>query len=68
MMGIKEALYGICFQNDKVSHLGKKMFLPGLIDNILYILNIQDPQNITAELTKTRWVFPVLEKKVFQIF
>ena len=27
-----------------VSHLGKKLFLPGLLDGMLYELDMQDPQ------------------------
>ena len=43
-MGIEETHYGIYLQCDKASHLGKKLFLPGLLDNMLYKLDMQDPQ------------------------
>ena len=43
MMGIKEAPYGVCFQCGKASHLGKKLLLPGLLDSMLYKLDMQDP-------------------------
>ena len=32
------------------SHLGKKMLLPGLLDVMLYKLDMQDPQKMTAEV------------------
>ena len=55
-MGIKEPLYGVCFQGRKASHLGKKLLLPGLLDNMLYELDMQNPQKkMTAEFSKTRW-------------
>ena len=38
MMGIEEAPYEV------VSHLGKKVLLPGLLDGMLYELDIQDTQ------------------------
>ena len=44
MMGTEETHYGVCFQYDKANHLGKKLLLPGLFDNMLYKLDIQDPQ------------------------
>ena len=43
-MGIEETCYRICFQCNKTSHLGKKMLLPGLLDGMLYELDMQDPQ------------------------
>ena len=29
---------------DLASHLGKKLLLPGLLNGVLYELNMQDPQ------------------------
>ena len=43
MMGVEEPPYGVCFQCGKASHLGKKLLLPGLLDNMLYKLDMQDP-------------------------
>ena len=31
-------------------HLGKKLLLPRLLDIMLYKLNMQDPQNMTAKV------------------
>ena len=42
-MDIEETCYGICLQYGKASHLGKKLFLPGLFDGMLYELDMQDP-------------------------
>ncbi|CAO2637977.1 hypothetical protein LEMLEM_LOCUS24248 [Lemmus lemmus] len=33
-----------------VSHLGKKLLLPGLLDVMLYELDMEDPQKMTAEV------------------
>ena len=43
-MGIEETHHGICLQCDKASHLGKKLPLLGLLDGMLYELDMQDPQ------------------------
>ena len=43
-MGIEETRYGICLQCNKGSHLGKKLFLPRLLGDMLYELDMQDPQ------------------------
>ena len=54
-MGTEEICYGICLQCDKTGHLGKKLLLPGVLDSMLYKLDIQDPQKkMTAELAKRR--------------
>ena len=44
LMDIEQTHYGICLQYDKANHLGKKLLLLGLIDSMLYILEMQDPQ------------------------
>ena len=41
-MGIEETRYRICLQCGKDSHLGKKLLLPGLLDSMLYELDMQD--------------------------
>ena len=70
LMGTEETCYGICFQCDKVSHLGKKLFLPGLLDGMLYKLNMQDPQKSDCwTFQKTEWPSssPASEKKLSDI-
>ena len=52
LIGIEETCYGICLQCDKASHLGKKLFLPGLLYDMLYELDMPDPKKVTAELSK----------------
>ena len=43
--GHEETHYGIiCLQCDKASYLGKKLLLPGLLDNVLYELGMEDTQ------------------------
>ena len=44
LMGIEETPYGVCCHCDKTGHLGKKLLLLGLIDSLLYKLDMQDPQ------------------------
>ena len=44
LMGIEETRYRICLQCDKFRHLGKKLLLPGLLEGMLYKLDMQDPQ------------------------
>ena len=51
-MGTEETRYGICFQGDKASHLGKKLLLSKLFDGILYELDMQDPQKVPPDLSK----------------
>ena len=41
-MGIEETRYEICLHCNKTSHLGKKLLLPGLLDGMLYELEMQD--------------------------
>ena len=43
-MDIEETCYEICLQHDKVSHLSKKLLLPGLLDSMLYKLDFQETQ------------------------
>ena len=65
-MGIEEILYGICLQCDKASHLGKELFLPGLLYGMLYELDMQDPQKSNWwTLQKTDWFLraPASQKK-----
>ena len=61
-MDIEETCYGICLLCDKASHLGKKLLLPGLLDAVLYKLDLQDPQNndCWSCLKKLRQSFKVL--------
>ena len=43
-----------------VSHLGKKLFIPKLLDTMLYELDVQDPQrNDYWTCLKVRWSFGV---------
>ncbi|KAL6038702.1 hypothetical protein STEG23_033137 [Scotinomys teguina] len=42
-MGIKDTPYGVHFLG-KNCHLDKKQFLPGLLDKMLYQLDMQDPE------------------------
>ncbi|KAL6093968.1 hypothetical protein STEG23_015108, partial [Scotinomys teguina] len=44
-MGIEDSPYGV-YLLDKNSHLGKKLFFPGLLDKVLYRLDMQDPQEV----------------------
>ena len=44
LTGIEETHYGIFFQCDKASHLGKKLLLRGLFVGMLYELDMQDSQ------------------------
>ena len=46
LMGIEETHYGICLQCDKANHLDKNLllFLPGLLDGMLYEPDMQDPE------------------------
>ena len=43
IMNIEEAPYEVCFQ------FGKKLLLPGLLDSMLYKLDMQDPQENNPE-------------------
>ena len=43
---------------ESVSHLDKKLFSPGLLDVMLYKLNLQDHRKMTC--LKVRWFFGVL--------
>ena len=43
-MDIEETHYGICLQCNKARHLGKKLLFSGLLDDMLYELDMQDPQ------------------------
>ena len=43
-MGIEETLQAICLQCNKASHLGKKLLLQGLLNVMVYELDIQDLQ------------------------
>ncbi|KAL6094148.1 hypothetical protein STEG23_035227 [Scotinomys teguina] len=40
---IKETPYGVFFQCGKAVHLGKNLLLTGLLDSMLYKLDMQDP-------------------------
>ncbi|KAL6031197.1 hypothetical protein STEG23_028213 [Scotinomys teguina] len=40
---IKETPYGVFFQCGKAIHLGKNLLLTGLLDSMLYKLDMQDP-------------------------
>ena len=43
-MSIEETRYGICLQWDKASHFSKKILFPGLLNGMLYELDMKDPQ------------------------
>ena len=57
-MDIGNAPYGILFQCVITSHLGNKLLLPGLLDNMLYKLDMKNHRKITAEPAKTRCDIP----------
>ncbi|CAO2578492.1 hypothetical protein LEMLEM_LOCUS574, partial [Lemmus lemmus] len=61
LMGIKETHYRICLQCDKASHLGKKLLLPGLLNGMLYEMDVKDHRKVTVKLSK-RWDGPFKEE------
>ena len=66
-MGIKETPYRMYLQCDKASHSGKRLLLPGLLDDMLYESDIQDPQKSDCHtFQKTGWSFrvPASQKKL----
>ena len=62
MMGIKETHYGVFFECGMTSHLGKKLLLPGLLDSMLYKLEMQDHRKKITKLfqNKVGWSFSFL--------
>ena len=59
-MSIEETHYGICFQCDKSSHLGKNLLLPELLGGLLYELDMQDPQKSDCwTFQNMRWLFMI---------
>ena len=57
-MGIGNVPYGVLFQCAIASHLGNKLLLPRLLDNVLYKLYMKNHRKMTAELAKTRCDIP----------
>ena len=66
-MGIEETHCAICLQCDKASHFGKKLHLTGLLDDMLFEWDMQNPQKSDCwTFEKMGWSFsvPTSQKKL----